>query len=44
MLPPKHGGFGGNEHQTAASSLLLNFDYSSIFDNKDALQTNSMMS
>jgi hypothetical protein len=27
-----------------ASPMLLNFDYSSIFDNKEALHSNSLMS
>lgn len=36
------GATTAEEQQT--NPLLLNFDYSSIFDNKEALHNNSMMS
>ena len=33
-----------SEQMVPASPMLLNFDYSSIFDNKEALHSNSLMS
>ena len=33
-----------SEQMIPASPMLLNFDYSSIFDNKEALHSNSLMS
>jgi hypothetical protein len=36
--------FGGTNGEIQTNPMLLNFDYSSIFDNKEALQNNSIMS
>ncbi len=33
-----------NEYNNQGANMMLNFDYSSIFDNKEALHNNSVLS